>query len=375
MKLLSTFTFLFVGAIFCFNPAFSSNNSKNAVFKGPNGEEIKNRQPKIYVDPAIHFAKTRVVAMDTLFWDDFDGDTVINIQTGFWISYDLDGGNPSNGGLPTDYFIWEDQPVYDMNNGDTLYLTNVAVSYSWLTPTDSNFNDLVTGYGIPITKSGSILKYISYPQQGPQWMDGYNLKIDAVNGDPYAPTADTLVFHKQYVSGDGPLWDPSLVFWPSTGDTIFGEFYYDSTMASKADSGNAVVGPTYYEFSLDAYVGQTIYIHLFHDAYDDVAIWFDDFGVFEPITVGLEKREDFHLKAYPNPASDFLNIEFSAVNGEYAKMFLVNTNGKIVKSNERAVLDFGMSQEIMDVSDLPSGIYMLKMEIGEKSNTTKVIIH
>ena len=357
--------------------AYGLHKGKNVYVKGPNGEAISGQLPKIFVDPNVHFNAFKGAAMDTIFWDDFDQDTVVQtiLTGGPWLNYDLDGGNPANGGLPTDYFIWEQQPVYSMINGDTLYFTNVAASYSWLTPTDSNFNDLVTALGVPITKTGTVLRFTSYPQQGPQWMEGYTLKVDVVNGDPYEPTADTLLFHKQYVSGDGPLWDPSLVWWPSHADTIFGEFYYDSTMTSKADSGNAYVGPTYNEFNLDAYVGQTIFIHFFHDSYDDVALWIDDVGVFEPQTTGLERKEEFHLGAYPNPSSDYLNIEFSAGSGEIADVELVDLTGKVVMAQNGIATKLGMNELVFDVAKLESGIYLLRTTMGEKFNSTKVAIH
>src|SRR5690606_11380288 len=70
-----------------------------------------------------------------------------------------------------------------------------------------------------------------------------------------------------------------------------------------------------------------------------------------------------HLKVYPNPVKDFLNI---ALNGFEAQTYqVIDMSGRVVMQ--------GVYTEKLDVSRLDSGLYILKLMIGEKSKSERFI--
>jgi len=65
-----------------------------------------------------------------------------------------------------------------------------------------------------------------------------------------------------------------------------------------------------------------------------------------------EKKEDF-LNVYPNPASQFLNVQ----NEKGDHIMIKNILGNVVKEQER-------NESIIDISKLSPGIYFIKDEFG-----------
>ena len=82
-----------------------------------------------------------------------------------------------------------------------------------------------------------------------------------------------------------------------------------------------------------------------------------------------ETRKDYALKAYPNPATEFINIEF-----EYKE----NSSFQLVDFNGKIVLNGTLNNLInrIDVSNQKSGIYILTVTKIEKNErkTVKIII-
>lgn len=81
--------------------------------------------------------------------------------------------------------------------------------------------------------------------------------------------------------------------------------------------------------------------------------------------LGIEEENDTQLSVYPNPAVDNITVEF---NGEMANVDVLTTNGTIIKSIENFT-----SGESIDLSDVKSGMYLLRMNAG-KGLTTQLIV-
>jgi hypothetical protein len=87
-----------------------------------------------------------------------------------------------------------------------------------------------------------------------------------------------------------------------------------------------------------------------------------DIPVYDPSTLNTLRKENLmesviDLKAYPNPATDFINIEITPVDTGRLILELYNISGVKVLNNET------IYQPILqlNVSDIPSGIYFLKV--------------
>ncbi|NPA35967.1 MAG: T9SS type A sorting domain-containing protein [Chlorobi bacterium] len=71
------------------------------------------------------------------------------------------------------------------------------------------------------------------------------------------------------------------------------------------------------------------------------------------------------IKVYPNPASDYLTI---STNGEInnAQIEIYSINGKLIKKDK-----FSSSDNYIDISSLPEGIYLLRIKCDNKYFVTK----
>jgi hypothetical protein len=87
--------------------------------------------------------------------------------------------------------------------------------------------------------------------------------------------------------------------------------------------------------------------------------------IVDPTTLSTEELLANNFSIYPNPASDFVNVK--SLQG--ANIEVYNIVGKLVKS------EISQSNEhAMNVSDLNSGIYLLKLTSEDKSASKKLII-
>lgn len=78
------------------------------------------------------------------------------------------------------------------------------------------------------------------------------------------------------------------------------------------------------------------------------------------------------LKAYPNPVTDFLNVEIvSEQSGAYALQIL-DMNGRLVQS-ENIDLTAGKQSNIVDVTSMSAGMYLLQMNNGQQTTGLKFI--
>jgi hypothetical protein len=77
------------------------------------------------------------------------------------------------------------------------------------------------------------------------------------------------------------------------------------------------------------------------------------------VVVSTEDLSAAGLKAYPNPAANTLMIESET--DEISAAYIYNTTGQLVKS----VRDINSNTVNIDVSDLSSGFYMLKIMRGD----------
>jgi len=89
-------------------------------------------------------------------------------------------------------------------------------------------------------------------------------------------------------------------------------------------------------------------------------------GIPDSITVSLSEKKDVNVfKIYPIPARDFLNIE-NKTGTEIESIFITNINGQVLEQ-------FDASITHLNVSRLPSGIYILKIASKKGEFKRKII--
>lgn len=78
----------------------------------------------------------------------------------------------------------------------------------------------------------------------------------------------------------------------------------------------------------------------------------------------------FEFTVYPNPADDFITLNFEGAASQTFNAIIIDTNGKAVHS-ERIASE--LQTKTLDISNLTSGIYFLKTDIDGKEYFRKII--
>ena len=95
--------------------------------------------------------------------------------------------------------------------------------------------------------------------------------------------------------------------------------------------------------------------------------WFE--GVAAPVT-GIDDMNTSSLQVFPNPADAQVTVVTGSEKYENGRILIFNSQGSIVKN----VQTNGETTIRINVSDLTSGLYFLKLESGIKSATTRIVI-
>ena len=88
-------------------------------------------------------------------------------------------------------------------------------------------------------------------------------------------------------------------------------------------------------------------------------------GVAEPET------NDLSVKAYPNPTSDFINIEYKLLRSSHVILRLVNSQGQLI-SEFQTDKKSGPNSDKIVMQNQPAGLYFLTFSAGGNSQTIKI---
>ena len=80
------------------------------------------------------------------------------------------------------------------------------------------------------------------------------------------------------------------------------------------------------------------------------------------------------IKAYPNPATDFLNLSFDLDNSSDVSIEFYNVLGSRVYQQSLGYMWAGFNEARVDVTNLPSGIYVATLKNGNNQSTVRVKI-
>ena len=79
------------------------------------------------------------------------------------------------------------------------------------------------------------------------------------------------------------------------------------------------------------------------------------------------------FRVYPNPAVDVITIRYRIPDAGYRIMSIVDISGRVVWSSSGEELTPGKYETGIDVSDVPAGIYFLRLQIGNETVVRKLI--
>lgn len=116
------------------------------------------------------------------------------------------------------------------------------------------------------------------------------------------------------------------------------------------------------------YDGQTLYT--FEPEFGRFAVY--EFGIGEITSTEENINKPFFVNAYPNPASDQVNIEIRGLEKQEVKLRLSNTIMATVYEKTTIISGDEFNTNI-DIHHLPSGLYILEIEYGDLKTVKKII--
>jgi len=100
---------------------------------------------------------------------------------------------------------------------------------------------------------------------------------------------------------------------------------------------------------------------------------------FDNMTVtGLVSTEDIDvlsdLVAFPNPAKDFVRVEYSLIENSDVNLTLTDITGRVVENRFIANQSVGKQYVEFDTSDYAEGIYLYNVQVSGQNNTGKIVV-
>lgn len=169
---------------------------------------------------------------------------------------------------------------------------------------------------------------------------------------------------KWKVASQDPDWSDEIYsVYAATANTV-ADMLASTTVLSQA-SVSGILDLTSRELDISALGGQATVYFAFrhHNSTDNFAMLIDDVEITATATASTQDFANLGLSMYPNPVSDVLNI--SSNNG------LAIQNITITDINGRTVKQATTSQ--INVSDLASGTYIVKVQADKGTATSKFI--
>jgi len=115
--------------------------------------------------------------------------------------------------------------------------------------------------------------------------------------------------------------------------------------------------------------GQTLYVRIYPVQAGQIGTFYVCATATE--TLGIKDVKDTDFAMYPNPAKDIVNLKFKQPQNNSITVKAYNIQGKLVLSSNLQLLN---NSSELDVSELTTGLYFLKIMDGERSITKKLII-
>jgi hypothetical protein len=320
-------------------------------------------------------------------------DVADDAEDGDWISFDSDvlpdaNARPGNwyGAVSLDYFPTTE--IIDTNF--------VMASSSWMEGFVPGNRNWLISPEVTIV-DGAILSWESGLFQTPRYADGYSVWIspDASVGSleddftdklwTQAQMVENVSWNETYYPGidyascaapagadEEACWFPEM-YGDGTGTTGY-RHAADHTLTDYIGTDPDDAAPTSYRgflephaLDLSAYVGQTIRIAFLHDSDDDNLMAIDNILVASPLSLESYEFNDI-IFAYPNPATDVINLSFSNIVKEQAIVTVYDATGRQVYTETFSGAQLG-ANHVLPVQNFATGLYSIQVQVDERGLT------
>lgn len=176
--------------------------------------------------------------------------------------------------------------------------------------------------------------------------------LDALLGDPTGLLTDVLTYHVAaglVLSGD--LTEGQIV------TTIFGEELTIGVTMDGVTVGNTSVTA---DVIVPDLLAQNGVVHVINE-------------VLVPTTLNVEDVQGLNgLNIFPNPTNNMFSVDFDLTEANRVTIDVVSLVGQQVKRIDLGMLSSGRYLEMINVSNLPAGFYLMNITVGESQIVQKV---
>ncbi len=139
---------------------------------------------------------------------------------------------------------------------------------------------------------------------------------------------------------------------------------FENVSKLRIPANNVLTNSKYSYVDTDALIGGVYYYRI--KQYD-----LDGNFNFSP-TVSIKSEGTLQIRMYPNPSTSATNIDYEAENDGKLKITVFDITGKIV-SLQSSDVDEGTGQYLLDITELPEGVYNVSIELNNALTNKKLI--
>ena len=322
-------------------------------------------------------------AQDTLLYEDFNDSIGLppifafgNVQypnailgDTIWTNYDQDQLPDGSGGGRPDEWFW----TFPYVTADSAAHSSCFAGNSWTNDFANPIANWLITPSIQIVDALGNLSWFSASRQTPYYLDGYAVLVSTSNND-LPNFTDTLFVASEYDDESGAYINhgsnfANYVFTPAGGFVHGMDLTYITDEAGTGDSSRwaGVLRP--FTVSLAAYSGMDIYIAFKHNSHDDNILYLDDILVTGTMPNAIEELPDFAVSVYPNPCTDFVNVNIDINKYHNANVQLMNNSGQMIYTSPLVT-----QNHKINLQNMASGVYYVKILCDEGNIVKKLIV-
>lgn len=145
----------------------------------------------------------------------------------------------------------------------------------------------------------------------------------------------------------------------------------------KSSSYTPADASEWYTVSIDN-IGVTYYVENFMFKFQFTNdqgnnLYIDDINLYPASMASIEDSEINSMSVFPNPVSDILDIQLDLLGIADAEVVLQNALGQKVAAVFEGQLNVGQSTLKYSMTDLPAGVYYVRVNYGESTEVVKVV--
>ena len=168
----------------------------------------------------------------------------------------------------------------------------------------------------------------------------------------------------------GENWSQRLSLDAEELSTVFGSFSSEFIPDSESDWEEVEItniGSTFFtesfrfRFEFTSRAGNNIYI--------------DNINLIDPTVVGLEDVTFLKsIQLFPNPATDNVTMNYNLAVAGQASIDVLDITGRLIKEVYQGNKSTGPQNQIIDLSDLVSGIYFVRLSLNGEQVVRRVVV-